>query len=359
MKRFIIVAFIVFCVVAYMVTYRVLFTETAVETTFGQASDQPITEPGLQFIVPYVQNVVKYDKRPRYLESKPETVQTSDENQVVITSYLVWKVSDPKLFFQRFSGNGAREANHYRGAERVLNDKLRSAMGEISRYRFDELLSTSHEGSKLEECEKKLLDYLTGTTGAESLPEKYGIEPVAVGIIGMELPEENTSVVFETMKTNRAAIANDAISQGNAIAETIRSTAKQDARTIVEFAQSRASAIRAEGIAEAAKYQEQLQKHPELAVFIRNMELMKETLGNNRVTIMLPVGPRGWPGFELFQPSFMDQLKSGKLNPFPKNRVPTPGSLEGGAIRSDDEKSAAVEAVENTGTPTAATGGNR
>jgi membrane protease subunit HflC len=327
-KRFIIVAIIVIIVLAYLVTYRVRFTETAVKTTFGQASSQPVDEPGLKFIIPYVQSVVKYDKRARYLESRPETVQTRDARQVVVTSYVTWKVSDPKLFFQKFSNKGERASSHYRGAEGVLSDQLRSAMGQVSQFRFDELLSSSDAGSKLGECEQKILASLEGGTSStssdETLESKYGIKPIAVGIIGMELPEETTARVFDAMQTNRSRIANDEVSQGKAIAATIRSTAQADADTILKFAENRAQVIRAKGDAEAQRFQQELAKQPELAVFIRNMDLMKEVFGNNRVTLMLPAGPRGWPGFELFQPGFMDELKSGKLAPFDMRRVPTP-----------------------------------
>jgi membrane protease subunit HflC len=335
-KRFIIVGIVIFIVLAYLVTYRVRFTETAVKTTFGEASQQAIDEPGLRFIVPYVQDVVKYDKRARYLESRPETVQTKDARQVVVTAYLTWKVEDPKKFFQVFSHNGERAVNHYRGAERVLSDRLRGAMGQISQFRFDELVSSSSGGSRLADCEKQMLAYIAGTE-ADSLTTNYGATPVSVGIVGMELPQETTSKVFEAMQTNRKRIANDAIAQGRARAQTIRSTAENDARTILQFAESRAARIRAEGIREAQKYIEQLQKEPELAVFIRNMELMKDAFGNNRVTLLIPGGPNGWPGFQLFQPSFMDELKSGKL---PSFMPPGPGQLRGALERAPAEPGA-------------------
>lgn len=326
MKRFIIVGIVIIVVLAYLVTYRVRFTETAVKTTVGKASAAPIDDPGLKFIVPYLQNVVKYDKRARYLESRPETVQTKDARQVVVTAYLTWQVTDPKKFFQLFSHKGERAINHYRGAESVLADKLRGAMGQVSQFRFDEILSTSAGGSRLAECEAKILQYVSGGSGEDNLEANYGVKPVSVGIIGMELPEETTTRVFDAMQANRSRIANDALSQGRAISETIRSTAENDARTILQFAESRAARIRAEGIREAQKYIEQLQKEPELAVYIRSMELMKDAFGNNRVTVLIPSGPKGWPGFQLFQPSFMEELKTGKLPAF---APPMPEKLRG------------------------------
>lgn len=349
MKRIIIVGIVVFIVVTFLITYRVRFTETAVVTTFGRATETPRKEPGLGFIVPYVQSVVKYDQRARYLESKPETQQTKDSRQVVVTAYLTWKVTDAKLFFQKFSGAGDRASNHYRQAERMLSDKLRSAMGEISQFQFDELASATDAGSKLGVCEERILKFMAGA-GADSLHETTGITPVSVGIIGMELPEETSGKVFERMQANRSRIANDAISQGRAIAETIRSTARTDASIIVQFAESRAQLIRAEGDREAQKFFDQLKQEPELAVFIRNMEVMKDAFATSRVTLMIPGGPNGWPGFQLFQPGAMEELKSGKLPAFDPSRVPqTAPGARGGVDAGEKEKALASEPAAGEG----------
>jgi membrane protease subunit HflC len=308
-----IIVVVLFVVVAFMTTYTVRFTETAVVTTFGKAGEDAIkTEPGLKLTIPYVQHVTKYDKRARYLESKPETHQTADANQIVVTAYVTWRVADPKLFYQTFSGAGDRAASHYRAAEKMVGDQLRPAMAEISRFRFDELLSASAGGSKLGECEAKMLGRLKGTAGSPSALAAAGIEPLSTGVITLELPEETTSKVIERMQENRKAIAQDAVSKGKAMAETIRSTAEEDARKILAFAERRAQIIRAQGDTEAGQFLAQLNESPELAVFIHNMDFMREALGKT-ITLVIPAGPNGWPGFELFRPDAMKDLKPGEV----------------------------------------------
>jgi membrane protease subunit HflC len=321
-QRILIVVIIVFVVVAFMTTYTVRFTETAVVTTFGKAGEGAVkTDPGLKLTIPYIQNVTKYDKRSRYLESKPETQQTADSSQVVVTAFITWRVHDPKLFYQTFSGAGDRAASHYRAAEKMVGDQLRPAMGEISKFRFDELLSASG-GSRLGNCEEAMLNRIVGDKGVVSPLAAAGIEAQKVGIISIELPEDTTKAVFERMKASRTRIAQDAVSQGKATAETIRKNAEADAQTIMAFAERRANNIRSRGEAEAAKFLTQLNEQPDLAVFIKNMELMRDAYARN-ITLVIPAGPTGWPGFALFRPDALRDLKPGQIPGLNLENLPT------------------------------------
>src|SRR5688500_4082532 len=125
-------------------TYTVRFTENAVLTTFGKAGENAQkTQPGLKFKWPDpIQSVTKYDTRSGFRQTQSETQQTADSRQLVVEAFCTWKVADPLLFFQRFSNAGDRSADHYRKAEEVLRGSLRSAMGETSKYRMDELFTT-------------------------------------------------------------------------------------------------------------------------------------------------------------------------------------------------------------------------
>ena len=90
---------------AFSATFTVRFTEIAVKTTFGSASDSSIiSEPGLKWKLPYpFQSVTKYDKRTRIVQTRSETVQTADDFQIIVESFLFYKVSDPLKFFRSFS----------------------------------------------------------------------------------------------------------------------------------------------------------------------------------------------------------------------------------------------------------------
>lgn len=317
-RRWVIIGLVLFVVLSYMMTYTVKFTEKAIKTTFGRAADAPITKPGLGFIIPYMQKVTKYDSRVRYLESKPETHQTKDQRQVVITAYVAWRVSDPNIFYNAFSGKGDKAVNHYKGAESLLGDKMRNALGEISKFKFDELLTPSGS-SQLEICEGNILRQLNDQGKDESgasmnMTKQYGIEPVVVGIIGIELPEDTTADVFAHMQQERATIADKTTNEGKSIGETIRQNANSAAQKIMAFANKRADAIRAEGESEATQFLAELSKEPDLAIFLRNMELMRDAFGTNKATLVIPAGPiGGWAGMDLFRPDAGKDLRSGWL----------------------------------------------
>ncbi len=334
-RRWIIIGLVVLVVLAFMTTYTVKFTEKAIVTTFGAASATPIDTPGLKFTVPYVQSVTKYDTRVRYLESKPETHQTKDSRQLVVTAYVTWRVSDPNIFYQKFSGKGDRALNHYKGAEQLLGDAMRGAMGEISQFTFGELLTTTNS-TKLEECEKKMLGRLV-----TAMSDVHGIEPVGVGIVGIEMPEDMTNEVFQRMQQERATLANQATSEGKAIAETIRQSAANAATKIMAFANERANRIRAQGDIEQKEYLLELSKEPDLAIFLKNLELMRSAFATNKATLVIPAGPMGgWSGMELFNPGAGAALNSGWMPEwnFQQGKAVTPKQTPSEAPKNEEKK---------------------
>ncbi len=328
--RYIVLALLLLAILSFMVTYTVRFTEYAVITTFGKAGEDAIKkEPGLYFKLPYpIQSVTKYDTRARFLESRPETQQTADDRQIIVTAYLTYRVTDPLKFFQAFSNAGSRAETHYRAADEVMRDKLRAAIPQTSSFRLNELFSTEAT-SGLMSLEGKILDQLRqaqALTGADvdrarALAD-YGVEAIAVGISSIKLPEETTKAVFERMKQTRDRIAQEAVSRGNAEAEKIRGQAKSEAETILAFAESRAKAIRGEGDKEAAQYLAKQNSDPELAVFLKNVEFMREAIAG-RVTLVLPTS---LPGMGLFAPNAIDRLKPGQLPKLDLGNVDAPSA---------------------------------
>jgi modulator of FtsH protease HflC len=312
LQRLLIIVLVVFVVLAFMTTYTVKFTETAVVTTFGNAGqDSVITEPGLRFKIPYVQTVTKYDRRAKFLENRMETQQTADQRQVVVTTYMTWRVADPLKFFQKFGGSGDREADHYKAAEGTLHSQLRAAMSALSRYRLDELLGTKE--SKLARLEKDMMDTLMRTDGGNGTAalSDYGIEPVTVAISAISFPQATSKAVFERMIASRTTVANEAIAQGSSRAETIRKRAEADAQRITAFAERLAGDIRSKGVAEAAQYTRQMASQPQLAVFLKQMEFLREAYAKQATLVF----STGMPGLDIFRPDFITRLGNGKSVP--------------------------------------------
>lgn len=305
-----ITALIVLGFIAYWSTYTVRFTEVAVLTTFGKAGENSVRrEPGPYLKWPYpVQSVTTYDIRARYLATRSETQQTADDRQIIVEGFLAWRVSDPLAFYQRYSASGPDARDHFRAAERILESLLRAAMSEVSRFELGQLFDPTPGSSRLGELEQAIFDRLTmpdPTTG-QSMAD-YGVEPVLVGIKRMVMPEDTTRQVFERMKATRDRLSAEAESQGQAIASTIRNQAQADAQRIRAFAERRAEEIRVAGDREAARFLASFEEAPELAVFLKYIDFLRNGLGKKSTLVL----PTTMPGMNLFEPDAVDN--SGRI----------------------------------------------
>lgn len=312
----------------FMCTYTVRFTESAVLTTFGKAGEGAIkTEPGLYFKAPFpFQNYVKYDTRTRFLQARSETQQTDDSRQIIVESFALWRVSDPLKFFQSFSNAGDRAIDHYRKAEEIVRGNLRSALSATSRFRLDQLFApagANGSGSQLPQLEEAVLASLVAKDPSGASLADYGLSVTEVGISRILLPESTTQAVNERMGANRDRLAAELESQGESIAEAIRSQARADAQRITAFAERRAQEIRTRGDLEAAEYLRQMQVDPELAVYLEEINFLKTALAR-RTTLVLPTS---MPGFSLLRMDSLDGLKAGEIpaTPKPESWLRNPG----------------------------------
>lgn len=318
----IVVAVFLAAMIGYSVTYTVRFTESAVVTRFGRAvvgenDSNPMGEPGLHFKWFYpIDSVTKYDTRTRFLQARSETQQTADDFQVVIEGYATYRVSDPLKFYRSFSANSARAIDHFREAEATLLSRLRSGLGQTSRFRMAELFDPTVGGSKLGELEASVLAQMNGgdvenQRGSSGPLSDYGIEVTMVGIDRVVLPEVTTQAVMDRMSQERIKLATKYTSEGAALAETIRSSAEADAARIRAFAESRAKEIIAQGESEAAQYLAMQDTHPELAVFLQQLEMMREVYAR-KVTLVLSTDTFG---LQYFNPASAAFLRRGEFVP--------------------------------------------
>lgn len=304
--------------VSFSATYTVRFTESAVKTTFGKAGENSIiTEPGFKLKWPYpVQSVTKYDTRTRIVQARSETQQTADDFQVIVEAFLTYKVVDPLKFFRSFSNAGDRPIDHYIKAEdSVLQDLLRSALGETSKFSITDLYSPGQNASALPELESIVLNTLVqGGEGGSPLSD-YGISVTFVGIDRIILPEATTDAVITRMGANRDRLAERFESEGRSQARAIEAKARSDADKIRAFAQRRADEILAKGEAEAAPYLAQQNINPELAVFIQNIRLMRESMAK-KFTLIFSTSDYG---MQLFDPNILQNSQGALPVPQQKN----------------------------------------
>jgi membrane protease subunit HflC len=336
----------------YMMTFTVRFTEAAVVTTLGRVTEASVVrEPGMRFKWPVpIQSVTLYDTRARFLGSKSETQQTADDRQIIVETFVTWKVADPLVFNRRFNRSGSGAADHFKSAEKVLSDMLRSAMSEVSRYKLSELFTPKLGDSKLPALEADIMARLkrgapvpAAAAGAPATPgapapgtitdtiESYGVEVVMVGINKVVLPESTTLQVFERMKATMEARASRAESEGTAAELQIRSAADSDAKRIEAFARVKAETIRNKGEVDASKWLEAMKIDPEFAAFLEKTRLLRDGFGK-KVMLVLPTSMFG-P--DIFDPaSFKGLMERPAVSPTssaaPVKAAPAPGTPGGG-----------------------------
>lgn len=274
---------LVLLLVVYMFTFQVRFNEVAVLTTFGRAQEGSVLNAdgqgaGLHFKWPWpVQEYRRFDTRLQLTESLLEEVYTKDNQNLVVHTFVSWRIADPLAFFQKLGSE--------KEAEKQLQSRLREAKAVLGDYAFDDLTNVDPARLKLGDAEQRLEQRLRDSVEKNG----YGIEIRSVGFKRLVLPEQVTKKVFERQIANRKRLAESARSEGKAEANRITSDAQTSADRILAFAQLKADAIRAEGDAAAVQYYEVYKNHEDLAVFLRQIEALKKTLKAN-TTLLLDTG---------------------------------------------------------------------
>jgi membrane protease subunit HflC len=278
MKRNVAMLLVGFSVAVLFVLLQVLFIiregEAAVVTTFGRP-DREITNAGLYARWPWpVQRVHLYDARVRSLETALQEAMTQDGRNVIVSLYAGWRVDRPVRFLERVGTVAQAEAN----LDGLLRNFLNSTLGQ---FPFSALVNASAKAVRIEEIEERIL----AAARPEAL-ERYGVDVKFVGLRRLGLPESITGQVFERMRAEREALAARYRAEGEG--EAIRLRAEADSRRDQLLAQAEADAkrLRAEGDAEAAEHYRAFEQNPELAMFLRKLEVLEETLKDKSTVVL-------------------------------------------------------------------------
>ena len=255
--------------------------EAVVRTTFGRPESPALTKAGLYLRWPApIQKPYRFDTRVQMLDGSFEQTLTRDGRTLVATLYAGWRISDPIRFLERV---GSIEQ-----ARRNLNGLLSNARNAvIGQHPFSALVSTDPAQLQFERIEADIL-----AAAAPAARERYGVELVRVGLRKISLPEAITEKVFARMRQERKAVAERYLSEGDAEALRIRAQADSLREQKIAAAEADARRVRAEGDAAAAEYYKIFEEDPELAMFLRKLEVLEQTL-NEKSTVVL--GPETEP----------------------------------------------------------------
>ncbi|MGE5201883.1 MAG: protease modulator HflC [Acidobacteriota bacterium] len=273
MNTRVVVPVLALIVVALIVISSSVFTvhqtEQALVLQFGKPV-RPISEPGLQFKIPLVQNVVFYDKRILYLEPSAEEVNAADQKRLVVDSYARYRIVDPLQFNQSV------------GTEAVANTRLASIINSTLRRVIGNVQLASVVADKRAEVMRQVRDDVNVQAKA------FGIDVIDVRIRRADLPAENSQAIFERMKTERQREAAQFRAEGEREAQKIRAGADRQRIEIVADAQRQAQILRGEGDAESIRISaEAFGRDPEFYAFYRSLEAYRNALANGDTTLVL------------------------------------------------------------------------
>ena len=226
-----------------------------------------ITQPGLNFKLPLVQNVNYIDKRLLTLDSMDtEPVLTAEKQRVVIDWYVRWRITDPQAYIR----NVGLDENA--GAQQ-LNRVVRNAFQEeINRRTVRELISTRRE-TLMADVKREVTESVKGG-------KPWGIDIVDVRITRADYVESITESVYRRMQAERQQVANELRSTGQAEGEQIRADADRQREVTVANAYRDAEKVRGEGDGEATRiYADSFGKDPQFAEFYRSLDAYRASIG--------------------------------------------------------------------------------
>ncbi|WP_462326885.1 protease modulator HflC [Desulfobaculum sp.] len=268
------VALIVLLVALFVGATQTVYTVDETESGIVLQLGKPvggIMEPGLHFKLPFVQNVIFFDKRVLEYDARPEEILTSDKKTMLVDNYTKWRIVDPLEFYRTL-----RTVNTARSRlDDIIYSQLRASLG---RYTLGEVVA--HKRAQImEEVTKR----------SSTLISEYGIEVVDVRIKRTDLPPENERAIFGRMRAERERQAKQYRSEGQEESAKIKSQADKERALILAEAERKAQVLRGEGEAEATKiFAGALKQSPDFYSFKRSLEAYEKSFGDKTRIIMTP-----------------------------------------------------------------------
>jgi membrane protease subunit HflC len=260
---------LVLVVIGYSSLFTVRQTEQALLVRLGEPI-RVVTEPGLNFKVPFIDTVIRIDKRILDLENPSQEVIAADQKRLVVDAFARYRIKDALRFYQSI---GTIQAANIQ-LTTLLNAALRRVLGEVT---FIQVVRDEREALM-----GRIRDQLDKQAAA------YGIEVVDVRIRRADLPDQNSQAVYQRMQTERQREAAEFRAQGGQKAQEIRSKADREATVIVAEANSQAERTRGEGDGERNRiYADAYTQDPQFFAFYRAMSAYENSLKHNDTRFLL------------------------------------------------------------------------
>ena len=233
-------------------------------------------EAGLHFKVPFIDSVKYFTKATQLYDIPPSEVLTSDKQNMTVDCYILWSISDPKLFYQTLTTT----ANAEQRLDALTYNELKTVMGTLAQSDIINM----EEGAKRNDIYEKI------STDVDALAATYGIHVEDVKIKQFDLPESNLNAVYNRMISERNQMAEKYTADGNYEASIIRNDVDKQVNIIVSDAEAEAAKLEAEGEAE---YMRMLAEAYDTAdkkdfyEFTLALDALKSSLDGDQKTIIL------------------------------------------------------------------------
>lgn len=259
-------------VVAIVIAMGALFTvderETAFVLQFGELQKVYAT-PGLKVKIPFVQEVIKYDKRLLNASLPAMEVTTGDQKRIVMDVFARYLINDPVLFFktvQNDKGANIRLAT-------IIQRSMRRVVGQIP---LTKLLS-QERAQIMDQIHKEVHDSA----------KDFGIDVKDVRIVRADLPKENSTVIFNRMISERDREAKSHIAEGDKAAKEITSKADRDRTIIIAEANKKARLLEGDGEAQATKiYADAANQDAAFYEFYRSLQAYEEAMDKDTTYVL-------------------------------------------------------------------------
>ncbi len=256
--------------------------QQAIVVKFGNPQ-RTVTQPGLHFKLPFLEQVILLEKRIMSLDVPPQEVLASDQRRILVDSFARYRIADPLKRYQA--------ARTEVGAARLLEDAMESTVRQVlAQEPMNEIVS----GQRAE-----LMKKISDLTNQRALT--FGLEVVDVRLKRVDLPRENSEAIFERMKTEREREAAEKRASGQRDAVKIRAVADRQVSEILAEAERKSQTIRGEADGQVVKiFADAYGKDEDFFEFYRTMQAYRKSLGKDDTRLILS------PDSEFFK-LFMDR----------------------------------------------------
>ena len=249
--------------------YTVNEWERALKFQFGEFSGEEI-QPGINFKLPFVNTITKYDVRIQTMDKVPERFITVNKEELLVDSFVKWRIADLQKYYKTVK-NRAKAENRL---EQKVNNSLKE---QIAQRTISDIVA----GDRIQ-----IMQFVQSAIDAEA--DSIGVEVIDVRLKRVDLADEIQANVFGRMQSERQRIANEYRANGNEQAIEIRANADRQKIELVAEAEKKAQLIRGDADASATKiYADAFGQDVDFYEFFRSLNAYKTTFNSPQDLIIL------------------------------------------------------------------------